>query len=59
MDVNSAEWSQQEFRELSGVCAFKEGVQCSKTKFACRDFICPFVKAGTDIKEVRANFAQQ
>jgi len=59
MDVNSADWSQREFRELSGVCDFKEGQMCSKTKYACRDLMCPIVRAAADIKEVRANFVQE
>jgi hypothetical protein len=59
MDVNSADWSQREFRELSGVCDFKEDWMCSKTKVACKDYMCPIVKAAADIKEVRANFVQQ
>lgn len=59
MDVNSAEWSQREFRELSSVCDFKEDWKCSKTNVACKDYICPLVKVAADIKEVRANFVQQ
>lgn len=58
MEVNSVDWSQKEFRELSGVCDFREDWKCSKTNYACKDYMCPLVKAARDMKEVRKNFIQ-
>lgn len=59
MDVNSPEWSRRVFSELSGVCDFKEDWKCTKTGYACKDCLCPIVKAAADLKEVRAAFARQ
>jgi len=59
MDVNVAEWSQREFFALAEMCVDKNGTCCNKTGWACRDMLCPVVKAARNIKEVRANFAQQ
>ena len=59
MDVNVAEWSQKEFQDLSGVCSSKEDWMCLKTKYACKDYLCPFVKEAKDINEVRAKLLKQ
>jgi hypothetical protein len=59
MDVNSREWSQREFSQLSDGCDFKEDWACKKTGLACKDYLCHKVKSAANIMEVRSNFAQQ
>lgn len=44
MDVNSAEWSQSEFRKMAEGCSRRKGSRCNRTTFACKDYLCPFVK---------------
>ena len=57
MDVNTGDLSQKEFKELSGSCKVKVGWECTMTTFACKDYLCPIVKAGKDTSDVRARFA--
>jgi hypothetical protein len=58
MDVNGSDYDSSVFRELSKGCDLKKGWQCSKTGYACKDYLCHRVKSAADIKEVRSNFAQ-
>jgi hypothetical protein len=59
MDVNSSEWSRREFCNLAAFCENLNGNMCDKTKYACKDYLCPIVEKATNIKEVRTKFAQQ
>ena len=60
MYVNSNGWTQREFiRHLAINCDSREGEICKKTKFPCKDYLCPIVKSAKDIAEVRSNFARQ
>ena len=61
MDVNSAEWSQKEFIILAEFCNSlkEESKMCKKTQFACKDYLCPIVKVGTSMKDIRKKFEQQ
>jgi hypothetical protein len=59
MDVNSKDWSSREFNELSKSCGFKKDWQCSKTSYACKDYMCHIVKYSNSIEEMREKFAKQ
>ena len=59
MDVNAPGWSQKEFKELSGVCDYRSSWMCSKTGYACKDYMCPLVKMAANIEELRASFINQ
>jgi len=59
MDVNSPEWSKSIFRDASKDCDFKDEWKCSKTGFACRDYMCPIVLQAENPQEVREIFERQ
>jgi hypothetical protein len=60
MDVNNGELSGMEFKELSGVCSNRKDWQCLKTHgYACKDYLCPIVKAAKNIEEIREVFLKQ
>lgn len=59
MDVNSKEWSQETFDNLKSTCRHNSGWKCEYSGFACKDYLCPYVKNGLTLEGVKKNFETQ
>lgn len=59
MDINTIKWSQKEFIDMACFCVDKDSVMCKRTGYACKDYMCPIVKAARSIEDVKKAFENQ
>jgi hypothetical protein len=57
MDVNANDWSQKKFIDAAEFCQSKRNGKrngmCRKTDYACKDYLCPYVKSSKTFEEVQ------